>query len=105
MTILEWLGAIVGLLVAVGICALGVCSLIDCGRRALETWRYREEEVFFRRAAERIARESFWFSESPEAMEALRCAGESMRDSGWEWRPEQAREEWRRRTKQVTSPG
>jgi hypothetical protein len=42
-----------------------------------------------------IAQESYWFSESPEAVEALKAIGKALSRNG-QYRISEARDEWRR---------
>jgi hypothetical protein len=104
MTALEWLGAIVGLLVAAGIFAFGVGVAVQAVHDALRNWRWREERAVYHAAGKLILARFWWFSEDPSAYEALRCVGEALRDDGSDWRPDAVRETWRKRVKEAKTP-
>ena len=90
------LGAVIAFMFAWGAAAEATVRLWD---RIL--WLY--EDHVARKLGDRIAGEAYWFSESVEAMEALKAVGNHLQRNG-SFRIYESRDEWRSAMAKVREP-
>jgi hypothetical protein len=95
MTPLEIVGASVGILIAAAavFCAFGY--MLDGLYKIVLQRSWARADHGMREAGVRIVQDAHWFSESPNAFNALVAAGEWFRDNGNRYDPEKVRARWR----------
>lgn len=82
MTPLEWVGAIVAVLVALGIAGLGLGYFGDIVVKHFSQWLWRMAESRIKARAQQMKHQQYWFSNPEHAAMWLACA-EHMADGDY----------------------
>lgn len=82
MTALEWVGAIVGVLVGLGIAAAGIGHLIDVVSERVDRWIWRLVEKRIRQRASQMRNQHWWWATPEQAAVWASCA-EHMADGDY----------------------